>query len=449
MKSELPSWLSLAAPLAVAAVVMGALLFAGKVPLRYNLRNLCVRWKTTALTALAFTVVIALLMFMHAFARGITRLSEKSGQPANVICLSAGAGDEVYSNLPLGETSHLALQEGVVRDAGGRPLCSREVYVLTNQEMPAAAGERPKHRFLQIRGVEEPDISARIHGLVLVAGRWFSGTGARYPSALGQGGGRAESPYALVEAVVGEGLAREIGKDHGKESLEVGDELTIGPRKWVVVGIVRGAETTFGSEVWAKRQLVGEVFNKKNLYTSVVLRAESPARARELADRLSREFKKSAISAQTESDYFSRMAEANKQLLESIYFVAAIMALGGVFGVMNTMFAAIHQRAPDIGLLRILGFARWQVLVSFLIESLLIAALGGLVGCALGYLANGVTTTSVVDTSGGGMKRVSFQMVVDGNTLSAAVLFTLVMGLLGGLLPALSAMRLKPLESLR
>jgi ABC-type antimicrobial peptide transport system permease subunit len=143
------------------------------------------------------------------------------------------------------------------------------------------------------------------------------------------------------------------------------------------------------------------------------------------------------------------MADANQELLASIYFVSAIMALGGVFGVMNTMFAAIRQRTKDIGMLRTLGFARWQILVSFLVESLLIAALGGLFGCVLGYLANGVTTNSVVGTNGGGMKRVAFRMVVDDGTLAAAVLFTLVMGLLGGLLPAWSAMRLKPLDALR
>ncbi len=104
MSYELPSWLSLADPLAVAAVILAGLFFASKVPLRYNLRNLRICWKTTALTALAFTVVIALLMFMHAFAMGITRLSERSGQPANVICLSDGASDELYSNLPLSAT---------------------------------------------------------------------------------------------------------------------------------------------------------------------------------------------------------------------------------------------------------------------------------------------------------------------------------------------------------
>jgi hypothetical protein len=448
MPSDLVSWLSVAAPLAVAVVVMGALFFASKVPLSYNLRNLRVRWKATALTALGFTIVIALLIFMHAFATGITRLSEKSGQPANVICLSDGASDEAYSNLPLSETSDLARQEGVVKAADGRSLCSREVFISTNQDMPAAAGERPRYRFLQIRGVEEPDISAQVHGLVLVAGTWFSEAGVKGPAPAdrARSGGSSQT---LIEAVIGEALARDLGRDYGKEALGTGDVLTIGPRQWVIVGIMRGAETTFGSEVWAKRQKVGEIFNKENLYTSIVLRAESPAKAKELAERLSRNFKKSAVSAQTESDYFAKMSEANQQLLGSIYFVAAIMALGGVFGVMNTMFAAIRQRTTDIGVLRILGFARWQVLVSFLLESLLIAALGGLVGCGLGYLANGVTTNSVVDTSGGGLKRVSFQMIVDSTTLSAAVIFTLVMGLLGGFLPAWSAMRTKPLESLR
>jgi hypothetical protein len=448
MDYELPPWLSLAAPLAVAAVLLAALFFSTRVPLSYNLRNLRVRWKTTALTALAFTVVIGLLMFMHAFASGITRLSQKSGQPANVICLSDGASDEQYSNLPMSETSDLARQKGVVKTADGRPLCSREVYVFTSQVLPARPGERAKHRFLQVRGVEEPDLSARVHGLELIAGRWFSRSGVR-ETAPAKRRTRGGSPYALVEAVIGEGLARELGKDLGQDSLGTGDVLTIGPRQWVVVGIMRGPETTFGSEIWAKRQKVGEVFHKEDVYTSVVLRAESPARARELAERLSRDFKKSAVSAQTEPDYFAKMTEANQELLGSIYFVAAVMALGGVFGVMNTLFAAIRQRTADIGVLRILGFARWQILVSFLLESLVIAALGGLAGCVAGYLVNGVTTTSVVDTNGGGLKRVAFQMVVDANTLAAAVLFTLVMGLLGGLLPAWSAMRQKPLESLR
>jgi ABC-type antimicrobial peptide transport system permease subunit len=302
---------------------------------------------------------------------------------------------------------------------------------------------------LQIRGVEQPDISAAVHGLELSAGRWFTQTGVQNLQSKGSEPTASTTPYAHVETVLGEGLAREMGRERGQEPLVVGDEFPLGPRRAIVVGIMGGAETTFGSEIWASRQKIGEMFGKENIYTSVVLRTAGPARARELAAFLSREYKKSAVSAMTEPEYFAKMSEANEQLLGSIYFVAGIMALGGVFGVMNTMFAAIRQRTTDIGVLRVLGFARWRVLVSFLIESLAIAALGGLLGCALGYLANGIDTTSVVGTSGGGAKRISFQMVVDANTLAAAVLFTVTMGLFGGLLPALSAMRLKPLESLR
>lgn len=449
MSYQLPPWLSVIAPPVVAVVVLTALLLANRVPLSYNLRNLRVRWKTTLATALAFTVVVALLMVMHAFATGIQRLSQGSGQPANVIVLSDGASDELYSNLPLSETSDLARQEGVLREGASRPLCSREVYVLINQRVPGSQGERAKHRFLPIRGVEEPEVSAFVHGLELSSGTWFSQGGVRDVSPTVETTAGAAAAYAQVEAVLGEGLAREFGRDRDKESLEVGDVFSFGPRQGIVVGIMRGAETTFGSEVWAKRQKVGEIFGKENLYTSVVLRTGGPAQAKRLADWLSQDYKKMAVSAMTEPEYFAKMAEANQQLLGSIYFVAGVMALGGVFGVMNTMFAAVRQRTTDIAVLRILGFSRWQVLVSFLLESLVVAALGGVLGCALGYLVNGVDTNSVVGTSGGGMKRITFRMLVDGNTLAAAVLFTLVMGVLGGLLPAVAAMRSKPLESLR
>jgi len=448
MSYELPPWLSLIAPPVVAAAIVAALMVAGKVPVGYNLRNLRVRWKTTSLTALAFTVVVALLMVMHAFATGIQHLSQNSGQAGNVIVLSDGASDEMYSNLAPSESSDLARQEGVLRDASGRPLCSREVFVFINQPVVVEGG-RAKHRLLSIRGIEEPEVSALVHGLELAAGTWFSAAGVRELASADQQTAGPASLYAHVEAVLGEGVAREFGRDRDKESLEVGDVFPLGPRRGVVVGIMRGADTTFGSEVWAKRQKIGEIFGKDNLYTSIVLRTEGAARAQQLAEWLSHGFKRTPVSAMTEPAYFAKMAEANQQLLGAIYFITVIMALGGVFGIMNTMFAAIRQRTTDIGVLRILGFARWQVLVSFLLEALLIAALGGVLGCAVGYLANGMTANSVVPTSGGGMKRLSFQMTVDGNTLAAAVLFTLIMGLLGGLVPAVSAMRRKPLRSLQ
>ena len=153
---------------------------------------------------------------------------------------------------------------------------------------------------------------------------------------------------------------------------------------------------------------------------------------------------------QTETKYYESLNETNKQFLYVFVIVAVFMALGGVFGVMNTMFAAISQRIKDIGVLRILGFARWQVLLSFFLETLLIALIGGAIGVAVGSLANGWNMTSIAGSGqGGGGKSVVFKLTVDANIWLGALAFSLAMGVLGGLLPALSAMRLRALESLR
>src|SRR5262249_32882827 len=254
---------------------------------------------------------------------------------------------------------------------------------------------------------------------------------------------------SLIEAVLGEAIAQEFGTDRGVESLKVGDTFDLGPRRWLVVGIMRATGSAFGSEVWAKRSIVGETFGKQNIYTSLVLRAANGAEAKELAEHLSHGYKKSALQATTEPEYYSKLGEASEQLLGAIFMVATIMAIGGVFGVMNTMFAAIAQRASDIGVLRILGFARWQILASFMLESLVIALIGGVLGCILGYLVNGVSASTMVGSNDGVPKSVIFEMVVEPNTLALGLLFTLVMGAIGGLLPAWTAMRLRPLESLR
>ena len=124
------------------------------------------------------------------------------------------------------------------------------------------------------------------------------------------------------------------------------------------------------------------------------------------------------------------------------------MAFGGVMGVMNTMFAAISQRMKDIGVLRLLGYGGWQILISFLFESMLIALIGGLLGCAIGFLSNGFSMTSVV-SNGPGAKAVVFRIVVDAGVLGIGLALSLMMGFFGGLLPAQSAIRLKPLDSLR
>jgi ABC-type antimicrobial peptide transport system permease subunit len=290
---------------------------------------------------------------------------------------------------------------------------------------------------VQLRGVEDPELAAMVHQLTLRdGGRWFDkGAGVQAVA----GGGSEQ----FVQAVLGEGIARELGHDAGKPSLAIGDTFTLGPRKWVVVGIMNSAGKTFDSEVWAKRKVTGEMMRKDSRSTAVFRVADGfdPA---EVAKRMTTEFKSPAILAQTEQTYFESLNETNKQFLVIIIFVAALMAIGGIFGVMNTMFAAVAQRTREIGMLRILGFARWQVLVAFFLEAILLSLLGGAVGCAIGWWCNGLAATSEMRG-----KSVMLKLVVDARIIGIGMLFSIVMGCLGGLLPALSAIRLKMLDSLR
>jgi hypothetical protein len=440
---NLPISPRLLAPLAAFGLLILLLITAGKVPVRYNLRNLVVRWPITALTGIAFTVVVGLLVVMLAFVNGMYQLTQGSGQPGNVVVLSDGATDELFSNLGFSDLADVERQPTVLRTEAGEPMCSRETYIVVNQPVEnAKVGERQR-RFTQIRGVDEPLLSGLVHGLPLhEGGVWFSTAGVeeRYR----EDGSR----FTLIQAVLGEGIARELGKDRGRATLVVGDEFSLGPRRWVITGIMRSSGSTFDSEVWAKRQIVGPMFGKEN-YTSLVLRTAGGEDSKALALDLTKNFKKSALQAQTETEYYDKLSETNRQFLFSIMVVAMIMAMGGVFGVMNTMFAAISARTRDIGVLRILGFARWQILMSFFLESLVIALIGGALGCALGSLADGWEASSIVSGGQGGGKSVLLKLVVDANILSAGMLFTLLMGGVGGLLPALSAMRLRPLEALR
>jgi len=254
---------------------------------------------------------------------------------------------------------------------------------------------------------------------------------------------------------MGAGAAREFGKMANKGPLVPGDEFELSDRTWIVVGVMNSDGTTFGSELWAKQDLVASYFNKKG-YNSMSFRVDGAGsrdelneRAEAMAFHLANRFSNSKVAAQTELEYFSKQSETNKQFLYAIIFVAAVMAVGGVFGVMNTMFAAIAQRIKDIGVMRILGFKRWQILVSFLIESLGIAIVGGLLGCALGMIADGWSATSSISSGQGGGKTVILRLAVDAKVLMTGVLFTLVMGRLGGLVPALSAMRMKALDLVR
>jgi putative ABC transport system permease protein len=441
------------APLLVAVLLVLLPLLLGKVPVSYNVRNLRIRWQTTLLTVIAFVIVVGLLTVMLAFVNGMYRLTEGSAQPGNVVVLSMGATDEQFSNLGYADTGDIEQEKEVLLDAEGRHLISKEVFLVVVQPIPNAPKGGRQRRFIQLRGIEDPVVSGEVHGLELhEGGAWFGAAGSQEndkPKKANPEGAKDDAAaLPVIQAVIGEGLARELGKDQNKPTLVVGDRFDLGDRDWVVTGVMKSAGTTYDSELWAKRGIVGPKFGKET-FTTYVLRTADPAKAQALSDTLTNTYKKASVKAQPETEYFSKLNATNLQFLYAIGVVAVFMALGGVFGIMNTMFAAVSQRTKDIGVLRILGYARWQVLVSFFLEAMLIAIIGGVLGCALGFLANGLTATSIVSSGPGGGKSVVLKLVVDANILAVGMLFTLGMGAAGGLLPSLTAMRLRPLESLR
>lgn len=402
------------------------------IPIKYNLRNLVVRWKTTLLTAVGFLLVVALLVVMMAFVEGLNELAKKSGPPGNVIVLRDGANDELFSEIGAGEDIELLYQnrDEVVACPAQKhgKMVSHEVYSIATQELPPAEeGGRPTYRFLQVRGIDEPEVSGQVHGLPLKDGRWFEQTG--------------------TEVVMGDGIARTLG-------LKVGGKFS--PRAaldWTVVGILDSRGSPFDSEIWAKREDVGRYFGKdsgdRRFYTSIVVQTPDESAARQYADTIQERATDIRVNPMTERKYYEEMSKSNQTFQAAAIFIAVIMAIGGMFGLMNTMFAAVSQRVKDIGVLRIMGYGKGQILVSFLLESLLIALIGGGLGILLGYIVNGVEQASFVSSGRGGGKTVVFSMVVNQTVLLIAVTFTLVMGVLGGLLPALSAMWTKPLDALR
>jgi putative ABC transport system permease protein len=413
-----------------------------KVPLRYNLRSLSVRWKTTVMTCLAFTCVVFLLILMLTFVNGMKRTTEASGHPGNVMVLSDGATDEVMSNLPAAagvDRLPLEVQRKVLRTADGKGfLATKEVYVIVGQPLMTVTAMGATRRLTQMRGVDDPEMASRVHGVTLVKGRWFASTG-------------------VLEIVLGEGIASEIAHDRHQATIEPGAQVELGPYTWKVVGLMRTAGTTFNSEVWTSdRNLATKTFGRENAYSSYIMRTANAENARYVADQVKNWRAEWSFDAWPEKEYYAKFNLTNRLFTIAIVVVASIMAAGGALGITNTMFAVVSQRVKDIGVLRILGYTGGQVLTSFQMESLAIALVGGVLGCALSivvYLALSVlgalTVTSILSSSSGGGRSVVFDLSLDASTVLIGLLFSLFMGAVGGFLPAVSAMRLKPLESLR
>ncbi len=383
------------------------------IPLKYNVRSLLVRRVSTAMTAGGIALVVAVFVIVMALVAGLNSAIADTGSPDNLIVLRKGATTETVSGFQLDQFDALKFLPQIRREADGEVDVSPELPV--QALMDRIGGGRDN---IVVRGVLP--IALKVHDKVhIIAGRMFA------PS--------------MNEVVVGKGL---LG--HYKD-LSLGSMLHFGRGKWKVVGILSSGGGSYESEVWADIHNVQDDAQRGKYYAAVRLKlapgADGAALIRRLADdpRIN-------LQGQTEPDYYRDQAVVANQMRALGMIVAVIMAVGAIFGAMNTMYAAVSARTTEIGTLRALGFAPGAVMSSFLLESLVLSLAAGAIGIMLAMPINGLSTTfgNFVSFSTLAFNfRVTFTIVIE------ALLFAAVMGVVGGWLPARQAMKMPVVDALR
>jgi putative ABC transport system permease protein len=383
------------------------------IPISYNLRNLVVRKTTTILTALGITLTVAVLLAVLALVNGLRTAFESSGSPLQILVMRKGSTAELSSAITREVFQDLKSEAGIARD-GNQPLASLEMVTVIN--LPSV--ESPDGMNITLRGILPIGITMR-DDLKLQDGRWF------------QAGQR--------EVVVGKSIAKRY------PGAQLGKKLRFGRGEWEVVGVMDGGKSSVNSEIFADLNQTSSDFNRADGLSSVLIRATDAATVPALINSLNDD-RRLGVLAQTEKAYYEAQTNSGAVLQYLGVFISIIMAVGSSFAAMNTMYAAVARRSREIGTLRVLGFSRGSILFSFLIESLCLSLLGGLLGCLLVLPLNNITTGigSFVTFS-----EIAFNFRVSPEIMLAGVLFALVMGTLGGLFPARMAARKEILTALR
>ena len=383
------------------------------IPLAYNLRNLRVRFFSTAMTVLSVGLVVAVFIGVMALARGLEEALVATGEPLNVVVLRQGSQVETSSAVRRDALQVIQYLPGVAVDASGAPLVSSEVIVLLN--LPKQGDVQGAN--VMVRGLRSKGFALRPQ-VRLVEGRLFR--------------------PGLREIVVGRAVAERF------QNAGLGDQLRFGRSSWQVVGIFEAGRTAYGSEIWTDAAELADDFDRAD-YSSVLLRAEDPAALRSIAERISSD-QRLHLKALAEPEYYAEQTKTSGPIKVLGGFMAVLMAIGASFAVMNTMYAAVARRSREIGILRVLGFQPGSILLSFLLESLVLALLGGLLGCVLALPIHGLTTGTMNFRT---FSDITFAFRITPDLLLRGVGFSLAMGVLGGLLPARLASRQPMVETLR
>ena len=383
------------------------------IPISYNLRNLAVRKTTTIMTALGIALSVAILVASLALVNGLRTVFKNTANPLQLLVLRKGGTSELSSIVSTEAFATLRSQAGIALGQRGEPLASQELVNVTN--LPSV--DNPKGMNVTVRGLSTTGIEMR--KVRLIDGRWF------------QPGQR--------EIVVGKAVAKRY------PSARIGSRIRFGKGDWEIVGVMDGGQSALNSEIWGDFNQVSGDYNRQDSPSSVLLRATDTVTLEALKHSIEDD-RRLGARAITEEDYYESQTSSGAPLEFLGIFVAVIMAIGGGFAAMNTMYAAVALRAKEIGTLRTLGFSETSILACFLIESILLSVLAGILGCLLALPLNWVTTGVGNFAS---FSEIAFQFHTGTAVMFTGLTFAIVLGALGGFLPARAAARKEILSALR
>lgn len=385
-----------------------------KIPISYNIRNLIARRTTTIMTALGIALTVAVLLSVLALVEGLRTSLASTGDPLHLLVSRKGSTAELNSTMTPEQFQVVKVKPGIAQLPNGEPMASLELVTVIVIEGP----ENPSGINITMRGLTTTGVAMR-ESVKVTEGRMF------------QPGKR--------EIVVGKGVAKRYS------TARLGSKIDLGRGQWEVVGIMDGGRSAANSEIFCDLAQLAADQNREAGLSSVLLRAKDEVSMQALINDLTND-RRLNVDAVSERAYYESQTSAAAPIQFLGMFVAVIMSIGSSFAAMNTMYAAVARRAPEIGTLRVLGFSKPGILTSFMIESLLLSLLGGLIGCLLVLPLNNFTTGvgSFVTFS-----EITFDFRITPGIMLTGIIFALVMGIIGGLFPAASAARKQILTALK
>jgi putative ABC transport system permease protein len=383
------------------------------IPFKYNFRNLIVRRVSTVMTIGTIALVVAVFVALFALANGLNSSLIATGSPENVIVIRPGSQTEMSSALSKEGFQILQTLPGIARDQQDKVRASAEIAVVIN--LPRK--ESGESTNVTLRGVTESGFALRPN-IKMVDGRMFQSD--------------------VGEAIVSRKVADRFS------GMSIGQVLQLGRRNLTIVGLFDAGGTAFDSEIWSSVNDVADAFDRSG-YSSALVRAESVATRDQLISRIVSD-QRLKMEAKPELSYYAEQTSASGPIRQLGIFVAIIMGIGACFGGMNTMYASVAHRTREIGTLRALGFSKLSIMTSFVIESMMLALIGGVVGCLLALPVNGIATGTMNFRT---FSELAFSFRITPDLLVSALIFSLVLGLIGGLLPSRLAARMPITRALR